>query len=262
MTGRETGGPTRPVVGRPAGLRRGWLVAGVVTAAVLAGCGAAPAPSPTPSTPAPSPAPSSAAPGATPSASAATPGPSASAASSPATPDPSTSLAAARLAGVLELLDQGYKFESTIVVGSATATRATGHWVGGTSEFDVTASGATVTYRSVPPNAWVRQGGQPWAKLDGAAPGGDPLGVLGSPESIKVDGEDAAGMHLTGKYPAAGLGAAVAGTVDVSMLIGPDGSLTVSFKTAFAGAGGGADQVGTASTRLEPASGLVPFTAP
>ena len=79
-----------------------------------------------------------------------------------AAPDPSVAAAEGKLAAALDALQAGYTFDTTVTVAGTVATRATGRWTGGASEFDVIAAGVSVTYRSVPPSAWIRQANGTW----------------------------------------------------------------------------------------------------
>ena len=83
-----------------------------------------------------------------------------------------------RLQQTLTALGKGYAFDATVKVGGAVATEAKGRWVGGASQFVLTSSGRSVTYRSVPPDAWVQQGDGSWIATQGSVPSGDPLAAF------------------------------------------------------------------------------------
>jgi hypothetical protein len=173
-----------------------------------------------------------------------------------ATVDPAIAAAAGRLANALDGLKAGYTFTTTVTVRDTVATRATGRWTGGASEFDLIAAGVAVTYRSVPPTAWVRQADGTWTKLDGPAPGADPLAALRTPATLAILSDDAAGLKLSAGYPASALGLDGADNVTVQLTVAADGSLDVAY-TATTGTGSGSVQ-----TRMSPSPDQQPIVAP
>lgn len=184
------------------------------------------------------------------------PAPSAAAPSQTATVDPGLAAAAGRLTNALDGLQAGYTFATTVTVGDTVATRASGRWTGGASEFDLIAAGVAVTYRSVPPMAWVRQANGTWTKLDGPAPGADPLAALHAPSTLAILSDDAAGLKLSAGYPASALGLTGTDPVTVQLTVAADGSLDVAY-TATTQTGSGSVQ-----TRLSPSPGQQPILAP
>ena len=193
-----------------------------------------------------------------PSAAIGTPTPASSPTAGP-TADPAVAAAALRLGAVLDTLAAGYRFKTTVTVADTVATTATGRWTQGASEFEVTASGAAVTYRSVPPGAWVQQANGTWTKLDGTAPVNDPVATLRAPQGLVILSDTGSALELTASYPAAALGAAGEATAEVRLVIGSDSSLQLTFSTVVDAATGA---TGTASSKLVPAPGQEPITAP
>jgi len=177
------------------------LLLGALAGAVALGCGPTASPTPT--------APSGSAPSATASAGA---------------PDPG----AARLQQVLGSFGGGYAFDATVKVGGVVATEAKGRWIGGASEFVLTSGGRSVTYRSVPPNAWVQQGDGSWIATQGSVPSGDPLAAFTSPLSVQSAG---AATDLTATYAPATLGLTGTDPIAVTIHLGVDGSVTVTYAT-------------------------------
>ena len=173
-----------------------------------------------------------------------------------AAPDASTAAAEAKLTTALGALQAGYTFQTTVTVAGTVATRASGRWTGGASEFEVIAAGVSLTYRSVPPSAWVQQANGAWTKLDGPAPNADPLSALGKPSTIQVVSEDASGVTLSASYPASALGLDGTDAVQVQIVVAADGSLDVTYT--------GTTKAGPASveTRLTANATQAPITAP
>jgi hypothetical protein len=215
-------------------LLTGVALAGVV--ALVAGCSPA---APTASTPA---------------SAETTPAPSATA----STPDAGGAAALNRLVKALDALSAGYRFDTSVTVGGTVATRAAGRWAGGTSEFDVTSAGATITYRTVPPNAWVKGSGGTWTRLDGAPAGSDPLAALRVPaDAVLTSGDPGASgaASLQLRYPATAFGL-TGDDVAATMTITADGSIEVAYQVTMAGAA--AETI----TRLVPDPTGKPLTAP
>jgi len=197
--------------------------------------------------------------------SAATPPPSPDAASSRATSSPAASPsaspvptpdAAATLSTALDALRTAYSFDATVTVGKTVATKATGRWVGGTSEVVVDQGDSTVTYRSIPPDAWIKEPDGTWVALDGDVPGGDPLDALRSPSSVKVTAVDASGVSLAAMYPASALGLAGPKAVKVVLRVGSNGSVTASYSTQTSSG------TATSETVMRPVTGASPYPAP
>ena len=161
-----------------------------------------------------------------------------------------------RLAAAFAAMAAGYTFDSTVTVGGTVATHATGRWVAGSSEFVIESGGISITYRTIPPVAWVLKPGADWVVVAGAVPGGDPLDALGKPLSTAVSADGADGLSLVGRYTAADLGLTTSGTVPVSLLIAPDGSVTATYS---ADATGG---TATSVVMLRPAVNAEPIVAP
>jgi len=172
------------------------------------------------------------------------------------TADAGREAALGRLSDALGALATGYRFDTTVTVGGTVATHAVGRWVAGTSEFDVTTGGATITYRTVPPDAWVRGVGGTWTKLDGAPPGADPLAALRVPSAAAVATDDpGSGVSLELRYPASAFGQ-TGDDVAVTIQIAPDGAVDVRYEVTTGPA------TAQTSTRLVPDPGSTPLVAP
>jgi len=162
--------------------------------------------------------------------------------------------ASTRLSAVLGQLANGYSFASTVKVGGQVATQAKGRWVSGASEFTVTTTGVSITYRTLPPRSWVLQSGAGWVEVNGNVPSGNPLDALKAPGQIAVLSDTSAMLELTASYPAAVLGLAGSGSVAVDLVVAPDGSL----KASYAEAAGNA----TSTTTITPDPSQDPIAAP
>lgn len=220
----------------PAAFRAASLATAVAIALTLAACGEV----------APAPPGFTYAPGATPGSTALGSGPAATSAIAPGD----------RLAGAFAAMAGGYTFESTVSLGGKMATHVTGRWIGGASEFVIEASGTSITYRTIPPHAWVLRPVDGWVAVDGTVPGGDPLDALARPRTTTVDADTSAGIRLVGTYPATDLGLAGTGTVKVAILVAPDGSVTATYSADT--------KSGTASSEvaIRPAANQAPIAAP
>ncbi|MFI5100781.1 MAG: hypothetical protein ACHQE5_09770 [Actinomycetes bacterium] len=160
---------------------------------------------------------------------------------------------AARLQQVLTALGKGYAFDATVKVGGAVATEAKGRWVGGASQFVLTSSGRSVTYRSVPPDAWVQQGDGSWIATQGTVPSGDPLAAFTSPLSVQSAGTL---TDLTATYAPSTLGLTGSDPIAVTVHLGADGSMTVTYATnSTAGPA-------TSTTAITPPTDSSPILAP
>ena len=181
----------------------------------------------------------------------ANPSPAASSGSSPAgsSADPGSTIGTA-----LARLAAGYAFTTTVSVGGQVATQATGHWIGGASEFTVTTNGVSITYRTLPPRSWVLQAGTGWVEVNGNVPSGDPLDALKAPISSAVVSQAGGSLELNASYPAAVLGLAGTTPVAVDLVLAGDGSL----KATYTASGGTA----TSATTITPDPGQSPIAAP
>ncbi len=160
---------------------------------------------------------------------------------------------AARLQQVLAALGKGYAFDATVKVGGTVATEAKGRWIGGASQFVLTSSGRSVTYRSVPPDAWVEQGDGSWIATQGSVPSGDPLSAFTSPLSVASAGSS---TDLTATYAASTLGLTSTDPVAVTVHLGSDGSVTVTYATDTAAG------AATSTTVITPPTDTSPILAP
>lgn len=122
-----------------------------------------------------------------------------------------------------------------MTVGEVVATRASGRWVDGNAEFDIVADGVTLSYRAVPPSAWVRRGGADWVAVDGGTLVADPLAALRAPIRIDFGADRDAGTDLIATYPAAALGLEGTGEVTVTVTIGPDGRVEAAYRVVTSG---------------------------
>jgi len=163
---------------------------------------------------------------------------------------------ASRLAAAFAAMADGYTFTSNVTVGAATVSTAEGRSVGGASEFVLTSAGKSVTYRAVPPKAWVQQSGGAWVVVSGKVPPGSPIAGLTSPTTITVIGDDADALSLDTSYPAAALGLAGDTAVRVHLVVARTGVVTATYEAAV-----GTDQAASTSV-FTPASDLTPIAAP
>ncbi len=136
-----------------------------------------------------------------------------------------------RLTRALTAFQGGYTFETTVQVAGVEAAHVTGRWFGSASELSITSGGATVTYRIIPPKAYVQDAAGIWAEADAPATSGDPLSGLLAPSSITA-GTGASGTdQVIATYPAAALGLTGADPVSVTISIAADGSITAHYQT-------------------------------
>lgn len=177
----------------------------------------------------------------------------------PATADPAVVDATARLTAALDGLSGGYTFATTVKVGGVVATQAKGRSIGGNAQFNITAKGVTVTYRSVPPNAWVRQANGKWTKLDGGSPVVDLVSTLRTPDEVAVVTDADGVLVLRAVYPAAALGAGKDGHAAVQLTLAANGSIRLVYTPVVDPATG---TTGEASATLTPSPDQQPITAP
>ena len=179
-----------------------------------------------------------------------------------ATPTPAATLALApdaRLAAALASLANGYTFETQVSVDAVQAAHVSGRRYGGASELSVEAGGATVTYRLIPPTAWLMTDTGGWVEADPAtaSASGDPLNPLLSPESVEAAGPGSGGIdQLVVTYPASALGLVGTDPISVTVSIAPDGSITLYYEV------GTATGLATSETVLRPAAAQDPILAP
>ena len=159
----------------------------------------------------------------------------------------------AALHQTLTALGSGYAFDATVKLGGVVATEAKGRWMGGASQFVLTSSGRSVTYRSVPPNAWVQQGDGSWIATQGSVPSGDPLAAFVAPLTVQSAGS---ATDLTATYAAATLGLTGTDPVAVTIHLGSDGSMTVTYATTTSAG------PATSTTVISPPSDTTPILAP
>jgi len=160
------------------------------------------------------------------------------------------------MATAFATMANGYTYTATITVGSATVSTAKGRSVGGSSEFVLTSGGKSVSYRAIPPKAWVQQAGGAWVVVSGKVPTGSPIAGLTSPTTAAVVSDGADGLVVDAAYPPAALGLKGDKPVRVRLTIAGDGSVTATFQTAV-----GTDPAASTSV-FAPAPGLTPITAP
>jgi hypothetical protein len=160
-----------------------------------------------------------------------------------------------RLAAALTALTRGYTFEATVTVDGKLATRATGRSLRGGSEFLIQSQGAEITYRTIPPKAWVHDADAGWTELDAGSPLGDPIQALLAPKSIAQVGGDDGVLNLRAIYPAAAFGLP-GDVIAVDIAVFRDGAIRTMY-TAASPAGPAVSE-----TQLTPAAGLTPIVAP
>jgi hypothetical protein len=163
----------------------------------------------------------------------------------------------ARLAAVLGQLANGYSFTTTVSVGGQVATKASGRWVAGGSEFTVTTNGVAITYRSLPPRSWVLQSGAGWVEVNGTVPSGNPLDALKAPTLTTVVAQTTDMVELTASYPAAVLGLAGTNTVAVDLVLASDSSLKATYATTA-----GSATAATSATTISPDPSQAPIVVP
>lgn len=179
----------------------------------------------------------------------------------PATGSPTPSAAVASLAPTAQLTDwlgklqAGYTFDTTLRVGDKDAAHVTGRWYAGSSEIAITSGGATVTYRIVPPGAWIQDDAGVWAEAEAPTTTGDPVSILLAPTSVTAATGGSTGQ-LVALYPATVLGLPGTGPISVTFSIGADGTITARYEaTTDAG-------LGISETTLKPATAQDPIIAP
>jgi len=213
------------------------LLAAIAAAAILAaGCGAA---TPTPAS----------------GGSAGTPATSAGPAAGATTPA-GASQPADRLDAALAAMADSYTYTATVTVGSRAVSTAAGRSVGGASEFVLTTGGSSVTYRAIPPKAWVRQPGKAWVAVSGDVPSGSPLAGLARPASTTAVSDSPDQLVLDAVYPASALGLSGSAPVTVRLTVAGDGAVTAVFQTTV-----GQDAASSTSV-FTPGANLDPIAAP
>lgn len=169
---------------------------------------------------------------------------------------PSKAAGVDRLAATLKTISAGYTYAATVTVASKPVSSARGRSVRGASEFTLTSGGKSVTYRAIPPKAWVKQSGGSWVIVTGKVPTGSPLAGLMKPATTTVVDEGTSGLTVDATYPANVLGLAGTKPVRVRLVVATDGTLTATFTTRVGNDTASSTSVFTA------ASGLDPIVAP
>lgn len=182
--------------------------------------------------------------------------PSASAPTAAASGSAGATTPADRLAAAFAAMSAGYTYTATVAVGGNPVSTATGRSVGGSSEFVLTTGGTSVTYRAIPPKAWVQQPGKGWVEVSGKVPPGSPLAALTAPTSTSVVSDAPGALVVDAVYPASALGLAGSAPVTVRLTAAADGTLTAAFGTTV-----GQDPA-TSTSVFTPGSGLAPIAAP
>ncbi len=161
-----------------------------------------------------------------------------------------------RLTRALTALKGGYTFETTLTVAGKDAAHVAGRWFGNNSELSITSGGATVTYRILPPTAWIEDDTGVWAEADASSAPTDPLTVLLAPIDVAAGSGSAGVDTLVATYPAKAFGLAGPDALSVTISIAPDGSIGTHYEaTSDAG-------LGTSETTLIPAPSQDPILAP
>lgn len=142
-----------------------------------------------------------------------------------------------------------------MTVAGSEATRAIGRWVDGAGEFAIKAQDSELTYRTVPPRAWVHDVESGWIELDSGSPLGNPIDALLKPTTLTTVSEQGGTLNLRGTYPAAVFGLS-GDPVSVDLMLAADGSVSATYRMDTAG--------GTAvsETRMTPVANLEPVVAP
>ena len=173
----------------------------------------------------------------------------------PAAPAPAFDPVAV-LGQALDALAPAYDLATTITYGNKIEQTFTGRVVGVTSQLSITRDNATIEYLQVPPKAWSRDQGGDWTALDGQVPGQSALDVLRQPAQSQAVSEDAAGRGIHASYASETFGLAAGGTVEVDVVAGADGSVSVSYPVAVGG------KSLLVVEKLVPAPDAAPFTNP
>ena len=160
------------------------------------------------------------------------------------------------LGQALDALAPAYDLATTITNGTKVEQTFTGRVVGVTSQLSITRDNATIEYLQVPPKAWSRDQGGDWTALDGEVPGQSALDVLRQPAQSQAVSEDAAGRGIHASYASETFGLAAGGTVEVDLVVGADGSVSVSYPVAVGG------KSLLVVEKLVPAPDAAPFTNP
>jgi hypothetical protein len=182
-------------------------------------------------------------------------GPAGSPNSSASAPAGETDSAQSRLTRTLQALIPGYTFEATVSLGGELATRAAGRWVNGSGEFDIEAQGATITYRTIPPQAWVYDDDAGWVELDSGSPLGNPIDALLKPTTLATVGGQGGGLDVRATYPAAALGL-TGEPLTVDLKLGADGTVVATYRIDTP------NGAAVSETRMTPRSNLEPVAAP
>ncbi len=188
------------------------------------------------------------------SAPASSPAASAGAAAPSGAPGPTAP--ADRLAAAFAAMAGGYTYTATVTVGPSAVSTATGRSVGGSSEFVLATGGTSVTYRAIPPRAWVQQPGAAWVEVSGQVPPGSPLQALTAPTATTVVSDTPAALEVDAAYPASALGLAGSDTVTVRLSVASGGTITAAFQTEAGG------QAAVSTSVFTPGAGLEPIVAP
>ncbi|MBI3745127.1 MAG: hypothetical protein HY264_01105 [Chloroflexi bacterium] len=181
---------------------------------------------------------------------------SAAAAQSPATTPTSTVPARDRLAAALQALASGYTFDTLLSVGGKQAARVTGRRLGTASELTIDSGGVVVTYRIIPPQAWLRSASGEWAVASDPGSSADPLAPLLAPLDVTAESGSQGGDQLDATYPAAALGLGGTDPVKVRLDVAADGTVTVRYETQVG------TQMGVSQTVLRAAPTQDPIVAP
>ncbi len=187
-----------------------------------------------------------------------TPGTSVAAVPSQAPPSVSSvsGTPAERLALALMALQGGYTFDTTLRVGDKEAARVVGRWYGDASELSISSGGATVTYRIIPPSAWLQEDTGVWVEADAAATTGDPMTLLLSPLRVEASAGSGDVDQIVATYPATALGLTGPDPVSVTISIATDATITTRYEAAT-DAG-----LGISETVLKAAPSQDPIVAP
>jgi hypothetical protein len=150
----------------------------------------------------------------------------------------------------------GYTYDTTLTVGTTVVSHATGRWVDGSGEFVITTGGQSVTYRAIPPKAWVRNPGGSWVEVQGSLPSGNPVDALAKPTGTTVVSDAADSLVLDATYPSSALGLAGTDPVTVRTTLAANGVVTATYTVTIASGSA------ASTTVLTPAMGLAPVATP
>jgi hypothetical protein len=142
--------------------------------------------------------------------------------------------AAALLTQSLDALAGGYHFSTSATLDGAEVLVAEGDRVGDGSRLTIWANGSSVAYIITPAGSWVFPEGGEWQSLDEPPASVDPLAALRTPTVVSGT-SDGTTSTVVVNVPAASLGVAAEGNVDVTVTITGTAATAVSYAATLEG---------------------------